>query len=133
MPLPPVGPKYTWAGWANQQSYTAGFFTVCGGILTLVFYPKLPGNILAVPVGIATVVLGLITMALEHPAPYIHNLGFAYTNYYPRVAFYSLVTVVSMLQCPTQTSGLCFLCAVITYARAAYCGETCAIPRGKKK
>ncbi|KAJ3023819.1 UNVERIFIED_CONTAM: hypothetical protein HDU68_008444 [Siphonaria sp. JEL0065] len=132
MPLPALGPKYTWAGWANQQSYVAGFFILCGGIITVIFYPKLPGNFLALPVGIATIVLGALIMAIEHPIPYIHNLGIAYTNYYPRIALYALVLVVSMLQCPSQTGGLCLLCAIITYLRAALCGETCAFPKAKK-
>ncbi|KAI9329175.1 hypothetical protein BDR26DRAFT_872818, partial [Obelidium mucronatum] len=135
MPLPALGPKYTWAGWANQQSYVAGFcefFILCGGIITTIWYPKLPGNVMALPVGIATIVLGALIMGIEYPMPYIHNLGIAYTSYYFRIGLYALILGVSMLQCPSQTGGLCLLCAIITYLRAALSGETCAVPKAKK-
>ncbi|ORY41845.1 hypothetical protein BCR33DRAFT_698844 [Rhizoclosmatium globosum] len=119
--------KYTWAGWANQQAYVAGFFILCGGILTTVFYRKLPGNMLAIPVGVSTIVLGSLIMAIEHPISVLTKLGSVYTNYSYRIAFYSLIVGVSMLQTPTQTAGFCLICAIVTYARCVFCGEVCDV------
>ncbi|KAI8616917.1 hypothetical protein BC830DRAFT_1116103 [Chytriomyces sp. MP71] len=129
--LPPLGPKYTWTGWANQQSYVSGFFIACGGILTVIFFTRLPGNTFALPVGIAQIVGGLLIMAIEHPFPGITSLGPAYTNLWARIPIYLAVLVAAMLQCPGQTGGLCLLCAIITTVRAAAAGESAPVPKKK--
>ncbi|KAH6559894.1 hypothetical protein BASA50_011333 [Batrachochytrium salamandrivorans] len=107
---------FLWKPWASLQAYYAAIFVMMGAVVSI-WYPSqliAGGNLLT----------SLIIIALEHPFPYMDKLGFVSNNYYLRALLYAAFVAPGLLQAATHTGSLCLVCAVLTYAWAAICGET---------
>ncbi|KAJ1568202.1 hypothetical protein HK405_003291 [Cladochytrium tenue] len=99
--------------------FSGGFFVFNAGLIAL-YYPNLY-------LAIGNIAIGLIVMAWEYPIPPFQYV----TNFWLRAIVYLLFIGAMVWEAPTQTAGLCFLCGVLCYFRAAINGEKWTDPKKK--
>ncbi|RKP02443.1 hypothetical protein CXG81DRAFT_3616, partial [Caulochytrium protostelioides] len=112
---------FQWAPWAYNQCLTAAFMIFTGAIVALIYpHPAL---------GAANLVLSLIIMGFEYLAPSITSwptpsLAVVRRSLWVRTAVYAGSAALAILTPPTSTGGVCMACGALTYAWAAFQGES---------
>ncbi|KAJ3105263.1 hypothetical protein HDU97_008286 [Phlyctochytrium planicorne] len=103
--------KFEWASWARMQSYSGVILT--GGLIAL-YYPTLW-------IAYSNIIGGILIMLIEH----FNNVNlFVLDNYWVRGFLYLAFCGTTQFEAATVTSGLCMICAALTYLRAAINGES---------
>jgi uncharacterized metal-binding protein len=108
--------RFLWAPWARNQALGAHSLILLGGIISL-FYPNRA-------FALANIILPIFLMLLELEFPPLKLLGFMYHNLFLRSIYHTIALVPAFMQAPTYTGGLCLICCVLTYLRAAVNKET---------